>query len=340
MHNWLRKVSALLVVTVLLLAYSVSAAATVQYETITAPRVRDGGVRELGSVLIRMQPLLDLEHVVWVSLPAGFTIEEVSVTRADYNGTALSFEIDGMPGPAPVPAEPDADGFLLSISAQGEISEEVLIILSFDQVDVPENFRGDIMVSFEGLEGQFTSGTARSALVPSRPDEEPEEVEEPEEPEEPEPPEVPEPPVEPEPPEVPVDRGASAVRMSIGSTIIMVDGVAQEIDAVPFIEEDRTFVPVRFLAEAFAAQADWEPKDAPVETIYLTRDDIEITINIGRYYIQILENGTFRTVQSDVPALIKDGRTFLPFRVIAEAFGASVFYGPEIGPVEWVTFVQ
>jgi hypothetical protein len=39
-------------------------------------------------------------------------------------------------------------------------------------------------------------------------------------------------------------------------------------------------------------------------------------------------------------AMIKDGRTFLPFRYIAEAFGADVEYGPEDGPVEWVSFTQ
>lgn len=46
------------------------------------------------------------------------------------------------------------------------------------------------------------------------------------------------------------------------------------------------------------------------------------------------------TITMDTAAMIKDGRTFLPFRFIAEAFGAEVEYGPEDGPVERVTFLQ
>ncbi|MEW5920175.1 MAG: hypothetical protein AB1796_04310 [Bacillota bacterium] len=36
----------------------------------------------------------------------------------------------------------------------------------------------------------------------------------------------------------------------------------------------------------------------------------------------------------------ESGCNVLPFRVIAEAFGAEVDYGPKDGPVEWVTFKQ
>ena len=333
MYSWLRKGSVLFVATILLLAFSASVLATVQYETVTAPRVRDGGVRELGSVLIRIQPLLDMEHIAWVSLPSDFTIEEVSVTRADYNGTSLDFEIDGTPGPAPVTAEPDADGFLLSIPAQGEISEEVLIILSFDRVDVPENFRGDIVVSFEGLEGQFTSGTARSALVPSRPVEDPEEEEPEPEPEEPEPepePEEPEPPVE-----VPETR---EVLLVVGSRIAHVNGQPMQMDVTPFIQDDRTFVPVRFIAEAFGVEADWTPRDAAAEVVTLTKDDMLVTMNIGSPIIHVRENAAERTVTADVAPQIVEDRTFLPLRAVGEIFGAEFDWGPKDELTQWVSF--
>ena len=329
MLSWLRKASALFVAAALLLAFSASAVATVQYETITAPRVRDGGVRELGSVLIRLQPLLDIEHVAWVSLPSGFTIEEVSVLQAGYNGTSLDFEIDGIPGPAPVTAEPGADSFLLSIPAQGEISEEVLVILSFNRVDVPENFRGDIVVRFEGLEGQFTSGTAKSALVPSRPVDEPEEEEPEPEPEEPEP-EEPKPPVE-----VPDTREALLV---VGSRIAHVNGQRMQIDVTPFIQDDRTFVPVRFVAEAFNAEADWTPRDAAAEVVTLSKDEMLVIMNIGSPIIHIRENAAMRTVIADVAPQIVEGRTFLPLRAVGEIFGAEFDWGPKDELTQWVRF--
>ncbi len=134
--------------------------------------------------------------------------------------------------------------------------------------------------------------------------------------------------------------GAKSVTMFIGAKGYVQDGAGMIADIAPFIQDGRTFVPVRFLAEAFAAEADWTPKDAAVEVVTLTRDDIQITINIGSYVINVVKDGVAETVTSDVAAFIKDGRTVLPFRVIAEAFGAEVDYGPKDGPIEWVTFKQ
>ena len=141
-----------------------------------------------------------------------------------------------------------------------------------------------------------------------------------------------------------VDKGAEQVLMTIGSTTIEVDGVEQEIDVAPFIEEDRTFVPVRFLAEAFNAVADWGPKDSRTEWVTLTREDIEITIYIGEEEFEVycvVEDET-ETHIADAPARIVNGRTMLPFRAIGEAFGADVDYStdPETGLTVQVWFTQ
>lgn len=140
--------------------------------------------------------------------------------------------------------------------------------------------------------------------------------------------------------EVVVDKGASKVVLTIGGTFGFVDGAVTSLDAPAFIEGGRTFVPVRFLAEAFGAEADWEPKDAPVETVTLTREDMEIIINIGEEVLTVVKDGEEEVVTFDGAARIVDGRTYLPFRAIAEAFGAEVDYGPQDGPVEWVSFEQ
>lgn len=134
--------------------------------------------------------------------------------------------------------------------------------------------------------------------------------------------------------------GAANVTMFIGSTGYVVDGAGANVDVAPFIEDGRTFVPVRFIAEALGAEADWEPKDAAVEVVTLVRPDKTITIKIGEYALEVEEDEEVATVTMDTVAMIKDGRTFLPFRYIAEAFGADVEYGPEDGPVEWVSFTQ
>ena len=61
--------------------------------------------------------------------------------------------------------------------------------------------------------------------------------------------------------------GAQAVTMFIGARGFTQDGVGKTVDAAPFIENQRTFVPVRFLAEAFGATADYGPKNAPIEWV-------------------------------------------------------------------------
>jgi hypothetical protein len=137
-----------------------------------------------------------------------------------------------------------------------------------------------------------------------------------------------------------VVEGAEKVVLTIGSNIAVVDGVAQEFDAPAFIEEGRTYVPFRFIAEAFGAEVDWTPKDGPTETVFLTRGDMEISIGIGDSFLTITRDGEAEVQAFDGAAQIVEGRTFLPFRAIAEAFGAEVDYGPADGPVEWVSFQQ
>lgn len=135
--------------------------------------------------------------------------------------------------------------------------------------------------------------------------------------------------------------GAQKVLLTIGSKVAIADGKVVEMDVAPFIEEGRTFVPVRFLAEAFGAEADWTPKDAPVETVFLTREDMTITIGIGDSFLTVTKDGEAEVVTFDAPARIKNSRTFLPFRAIAEAFGADVDYGTDAeGYVTWVSFEQ
>ncbi len=136
----------------------------------------------------------------------------------------------------------------------------------------------------------------------------------------------------------PVKPAAGKVVLTIGANFGLVDGAVTELDAPAFIAEGRTFVPVRFIAEALGAEADWEPKDAAVETVFLTWDDMEIIIGIGDEFLTVTKDGEAEVFEFDGAARIVNGRTFLPFRAIGEAFGVTVDYGPKDGPVEWVSF--
>jgi len=134
--------------------------------------------------------------------------------------------------------------------------------------------------------------------------------------------------------------GVANVVMFIGSKGYVADGKTDEMDVAPFIEDGRTFVPIRFIGEAFGAELDWEPKEAATEKVYVTCDDIEVTITIGEYTIEVVKDGETETVVSDVAAFIKEGRTFLPLRAIGEILGAEFDWGPKDADTEWVSFNQ
>ena len=128
------------------------------------------------------------------------------------------------------------------------------------------------------------------------------------------------------------------VRLNIGSTDYEKNGETGTMDVEPFIENGRTFVPVRFVAEAFGLEADWSPKEGHTEVVTLSADDVLITINIGCTEIAVVEGGEPRTVTSDVAAQIVHDRTFLPLRAVGEILGAEFDWGPKDELTQWVTF--
>ena len=128
------------------------------------------------------------------------------------------------------------------------------------------------------------------------------------------------------------------VKLYIGSTDYEKNDEAGEMDVEPFIQNGRTFVPVRFVAEAFGLEADWEPKEGLTEVVTLAQDDLLITIQIGSMEITVVEGGVTRTVTSDVAAQIVHDRTFLPLRAVGEILGAEFDWGPKDSLTEWVSF--
>jgi len=141
----------------------------------------------------------------------------------------------------------------------------------------------------------------------------------------------------------PVVVGAEKVTLFIGNDFANVDGAMEDLDAPAFIEDGRTYVPFRFLGEAFGAEVDWDPKDGLVETVTLLRDDVEVVIGIGDEFATVTADGEVEVVSFEGlgAAKIVGGRTYLPFRAVADIFGAEVDYGTdEDGFVTWVSFEQ
>jgi len=107
------------------------------------------------------------------------------------------------------------------------------------------------------------------------------------------------------------------VVMSIGSHEIIVNDAKSTIDAAPMIQNDRTYVPFRALAEAFGAEVAYDEATQAV-TAELNGVTVVMTIGSATYTV----NGTEKTM--DVAPFISGSRTMIPVRFAAEAFGIKV----------------
>lgn len=90
-------------------------------------------------------------------------------------------------------------------------------------------------------------------------------------------------------------------------------------DVAPYIKNSRTYVPIRFIAEELGFDVKWDSK---TKKVTMTDGKSTVEVTIGSKFM--LVNG--KKVTLDAPAEIKDQRTFVPLRAIAEAFGKKVEY--------------
>ncbi|MFZ7104768.1 MAG: copper amine oxidase N-terminal domain-containing protein [Peptococcaceae bacterium] len=107
------------------------------------------------------------------------------------------------------------------------------------------------------------------------------------------------------------------VDVVIDSSTAYVDGQARTLDVPPAIVNGRTFVPVRFIGEAFGADFSWDQNLQKV-TYSMENNYIELFIGHNQAYI----NGT--AVPLDAPPLILESRTLVPFRFMGQSIGARV----------------
>ena len=92
-------------------------------------------------------------------------------------------------------------------------------------------------------------------------------------------------------------------------------------DAVPESSGGRTFVPLRAVMEAMDAQVDY---DSATDAVTIKRGGTDLSMVLGQNQISITENGESRTVDMDVTPYVKNNRTYVPVRFVAESFGCNV----------------
>ncbi|GAB6157648.1 hypothetical protein JCM39194_08480 [Desulfotomaculum varum] len=100
----------------------------------------------------------------------------------------------------------------------------------------------------------------------------------------------------------------------------VVNGNRLAMDAAPFIQNNRIYVPVRYLAYACGVKEqdiNWDPV---TETVTLKLDNKVLQMQVG--INQAIQDNL--VVDLDVAPILLQGRTYLPARWIAESFGYEV----------------
>ena len=93
-------------------------------------------------------------------------------------------------------------------------------------------------------------------------------------------------------------------------------------ELVPFIENGRTMVPLRFLGEQLGAVVRF---DSAKKEVTIAKGTVTVQLRLGEKAARISQEGAVpRIVALDVPARAVHGRTVLPLRFMAEALGATV----------------
>lgn len=120
---------------------------------------------------------------------------------------------------------------------------------------------------------------------------------------------------------------AQAVESYFNRVELRIDNVKVRPDDVePFIENGRTMAPIRLVGEYLGADVSW---DAELRAARLTRAGTEILLPVGKKLAYV--NGT--AVPLDVETYVKDGRTIVPVRYVAEFFGQTVEWNSELRSV-------
>lgn len=102
---------------------------------------------------------------------------------------------------------------------------------------------------------------------------------------------------------------------------VKLNGKTLQFDAQPFIENDRTLVPLRKIFEAVGATVEWDDSTKTAIAMRIRNNEpvfVAIQADSKKAFINSEEK------QLDVPVRIVSDRTFVPLRFAAEALGEQV----------------
>ncbi|MDU7151730.1 MAG: stalk domain-containing protein [Peptoniphilus grossensis] len=127
------------------------------------------------------------------------------------------------------------------------------------------------------------------------------------------------------------DENTKLIKMKINDVNYSINGESKKMDAKPFIKNDRTLVPLRFIVEAIGGEVNWD-NDNRLVTVNSKGKTIELPIDSKTIKID------GQDVSIDQAAIIKGDRTFVPIRFIAENLDMVVNYINDTREIEISSF--
>lgn len=113
------------------------------------------------------------------------------------------------------------------------------------------------------------------------------------------------------------------VKISINNINATVNNTNTKMDVAPYIQQgtNSTMIPLRFVSTALGIDENNIKFDSSTKIITITKDSDVVEFQVGSNGYK--ENGTW-VKNNKSKTEIKDGRTFVPFRVLGEAFDLDV----------------
>jgi hypothetical protein len=107
------------------------------------------------------------------------------------------------------------------------------------------------------------------------------------------------------------------IKLQIGNKVALINDIAVALTGAPVIKLGRTYVPLRFVSEAFGATVSWDPV---FQLIDITLGSYSIRLQIGVNFASV--NG--KKVSLDAAPLLNNGTTIVPVRFVSEILGSDV----------------
>lgn len=109
------------------------------------------------------------------------------------------------------------------------------------------------------------------------------------------------------------------IRLFLNDKLAYLNGGASELAIAPFTTEGRTLVPIRFISENLGATVNY---NSSTKAITIKKGSTNLVMTIGS------KTGTRngQKISFEAAPIVKNGNTFVPLRVVADALNAKINY--------------